>query len=226
MIEKLRTKKGEMKYDNDYHSNKFGNWKGKLYELKKEYSLRNFLWFIKPEYKVLDFGCVDKDTEFLTPKGWKKISDYVKGDLVMQFNIEDNSGEFVKPIRFIKKRCNEFVMIKTKYGINQLLSKEHRCLVYPDRGYKILSAEEAVIAGLKEKGLIPDDEPKTEAPFELEGIEDAKIIIMVKGKHYSIISNGDKEEARAYRVALVQMLLSMEGQVVITPSLEEITHAQ
>lgn len=87
---------------------------------------------------------------------------------------------------------------------------------------QILSGEEAVIAGLKAKGLIPNEEQKKEAPFELEDIEDAKIIIMVKGKHYSIISDGDKEEARAYRVALVQMLLSMEGQVIVTPCLEDI----
>ena len=34
---------------------------------------------IVPSYFAVTFagsGCVDKDTEFLTPTGWKKISDY------------------------------------------------------------------------------------------------------------------------------------------------------
>jgi hypothetical protein len=62
--------------------------------------------------------------------------------------------------------------------------------------------------------------------FELEDIEDAKVIIMVKGKHYSIISTGDKEEAKMYRVALVKALLSMEGQIIVVPSLEEIKSNQ
>lgn len=61
-----------------------------------------------------------------------------------------------------------------------------------------------------------------EASFDLEDIEDARVIIMVKGKHYSIISTGNKEEAKLYRVALVKALLSMEGQIIVVPSLEEI----
>lgn len=65
-------------------------------------------------------------------------------------------------------------------------------------------------------------EQQMEAPFNVEDIEDVRVIIVAKGKHYSIVSNGDKEEARAYRVALVQVLLSMEKHIIVTPSLEEI----
>lgn len=65
-------------------------------------------------------------------------------------------------------------------------------------------------------------ENQTEAPFELSEIEDVRIILKVKGKHYSIISAGDKEEGKLYRISLVQTLLSMEGQVVVTPALEDI----
>lgn len=61
-----------------------------------------------------------------------------------------------------------------------------------------------------------------EAPFEISDIEDARIIIMIKGKHYSILSKGDKEEAKLYRVALVQCLLSMEDTIIVTPALEDI----
>jgi hypothetical protein len=66
------------------------------------------------------------------------------------------------------------------------------------------------------------NEKQNESPFELDEIEDARIILKVKGKHYSVISTGDKEEGRMYRIALVQMLLSMEGQIVVTPALEDI----
>ena len=65
-------------------------------------------------------------------------------------------------------------------------------------------------------------ENKTEAPFELSEIEDVRIILKVRGKHYSIVSQGDKEDGRLYRISLAQVLLSMEGQVVVTPALEDI----
>jgi hypothetical protein len=64
-----------------------------------------------------------------------------------------------------------------------------------------------------------------EAPFTLEDIEDVRIIIKAKGKHYAIIANKDKtteEDARYYRVALAQALIGMQEHIVVTPSLEEI----
>jgi tRNA-splicing ligase RtcB len=90
---------------------------------------------IIPNAVGVDIGCVDKDTEFLSPSGWKKISEY-DGERVMQFNPGDETGEFTKPIKYIKDKCNEFYHIKTKYGVDQMLSPDHRCLVYKyDRSY-------------------------------------------------------------------------------------------
>ena len=60
---------------------------------------------IIPNYFAVTFagsGCVDKDTEFLTPIGWKKISDYKQGDLVLQWNT-DNSTKFVNPSNYISE---------------------------------------------------------------------------------------------------------------------------
>lgn len=60
---------------------------------------------IIPNYFAVTFassGCVDKDTEFLTPNGWKKISDYTDGDLVLQWN-QDNSTQFVNPSNYISE---------------------------------------------------------------------------------------------------------------------------
>lgn len=50
------------------------------------------------DYIILD-RCYDKDTEYLSPDGWKKISEY-NGGKVMQYN-EDGTANFVKPLRYI-----------------------------------------------------------------------------------------------------------------------------
>jgi superfamily II DNA or RNA helicase/CRISPR/Cas system-associated exonuclease Cas4 (RecB family) len=79
-------------------------------------------------YLELATGCVDKDTEFMTKHGWKKISEYQDGDSVLQFDI-DGSAQFVKPLEYIKKPCQTFYHFETKYGLNQTLSPEHKVLV-------------------------------------------------------------------------------------------------
>ena len=48
------------------------------------------------------YGCVDKDTEFLTPTGWKAISEYTTGDKVAQWVPETGKAEFVTPDAYIK----------------------------------------------------------------------------------------------------------------------------
>lgn len=53
--------------------------------------------------------------------------------------------EFVEPIEYVKKPCDTMVRVKTKYGIDQLLSPEHRVLVHsranPEK-YEVLQAAE------------------------------------------------------------------------------------
>lgn len=79
-------------------------------------------------------GCVDEETEFLSQDGWKKISDYNHNDLVMQYNPITRTGELVKPIRFIKSKSDGFYYIRGKYGLNQMLSKEHNILYETSKG--------------------------------------------------------------------------------------------
>lgn len=74
-------------------------------------------------------GCVSAETEFLTPTGWKKICDFNENDLVMQYNKDTEVGEFVKPTKFIKLPCNTLYHFKNTYGIDMVLSDEHR-IVY------------------------------------------------------------------------------------------------
>jgi len=79
-------------------------------------------------------GCVDSDTEYLSPTGWVKISEYT-GGAVLQYTLATGETEFVTPLRYIKAPCEQMTRIKTKYGVDQLLSEDHRMLAF--RGNQI-----------------------------------------------------------------------------------------
>jgi len=82
---------------------------------------------------IISAGCVDKDTEFLTPSGWKYISEYVKGDKVLQWKPE-GSTEFVEPLGYINKPVDTFYHLNTPYGVDQMLSEEHIVPYITDKG--------------------------------------------------------------------------------------------
>lgn len=77
-------------------------------------------------------GCVDKDTEFLSPQGWKKISEWEEGDKVLIVDKEWNAW-FCNPIRYIKEPCNRMYMFKNK-RLNMMISSDHR-VIYINKGY-------------------------------------------------------------------------------------------
>ena len=72
-------------------------------------------------------GCYDKDTEYLTPNGWKKFPKYVEGDLVAQFNTLTEEVTFVTPQDYIKLPCDKLTQVVTD-SIDMCLSDEHRVL--------------------------------------------------------------------------------------------------
>lgn len=84
---------------------------------------------IIPAAVGVDIGCVDKDTEFLSPKGWVKIYEY-NGEEVMGFDLASHESKFDNPINYIKAPCEWFYHLKSKYGIDQMLSPEHKVLYY------------------------------------------------------------------------------------------------
>jgi tRNA-splicing ligase RtcB len=90
---------------------------------------------IIPAAVGVDIGCVDADTEFLSPTGWKRIADYA-GEPVMGYDPASGLGEFVQPLQFVKRPSSGFWHFKTKYGIDQKLSPDHRVL-----GYKIVGRD-------------------------------------------------------------------------------------
>jgi hypothetical protein len=77
-------------------------------------------------------GCVDRDTEFLTPAGWKKIADYSEGDKVAQW-FEDGSIEFVKPDDYIVAPADALNRIKTS-TVDMVVSDNHRMPYYTSKG--------------------------------------------------------------------------------------------
>ena len=68
-------------------------------------------------------GCVDCDTEFFNGSQWKKISEWVEGEQVLQYN--DGNGELVVPLNYIVNKADYLWHFHTKYGIDQCLSDEH-----------------------------------------------------------------------------------------------------
>lgn len=75
---------------------------------------------------LMEMGCVDADTEYLSRTGWCRIADYTKGE-VAQFCL-DGTAEFVEPLGFTKKLCDSFYHFSTSRGVDQMLSPGHRIL--------------------------------------------------------------------------------------------------
>jgi hypothetical protein len=81
-------------------------------------------------------GCVDADTEFLTTGGWRAIGTY-SGGLVGQYVPSTGKVELVQPTDFVDEHCDEFIHFKTKYGVDQMLSEEHRVLFRQPKSKKL-----------------------------------------------------------------------------------------
>lgn len=89
-------------------------------------------------------GCVDSDTEYLTPAGWSRIADYAGGP-VAQFNPDNGMAEFVEPLQWVKLPCDEMWHI-TAQGVDQMLSDEHRVLWYDSEGnYHVQQAADFLV---------------------------------------------------------------------------------
>lgn len=73
-------------------------------------------------------GCVSGDTEFLTPRGWKRIDEYIPGDQVAAW-AEDGSLRFEDPIRYIDVPCEGMWHFSGR-RLSMMLSPEHRVPAY------------------------------------------------------------------------------------------------
>jgi ribonucleotide reductase beta subunit family protein with ferritin-like domain len=79
-----------------------------------------------------DEGCTDGDTEFLTPNGWKKMSDYVEGDRVAQFDPETKAISFVEPYQYIVNQSDEMYKIYRDKRFSQYVTPGHTVVYYKE----------------------------------------------------------------------------------------------
>ena len=94
-------------------------------------------------------GCVDCDTEFFNGEQWKKISEWVPGDKVLQYN-EDGTAELVIPERYIKKPSSQLWLVHCSRGVDMCVSDNHG-LPYLDHKRKLVKTEFSKIKERHEK---------------------------------------------------------------------------
>lgn len=104
------------------------DWPGKFKPFSHQRTTAEFLTTHKKAFCFSDMGCVDSETEYLSPTGWVKISEYA-GGMVAQYHPETRTFDFVSPEKYVKLPCENMIRVKTKYGVDQLLSAEHRVLL-------------------------------------------------------------------------------------------------
>lgn len=92
---------------------------------------------VVPNLVGVDIGCIDKDSEILTPNGWIKISEY-NNEQILVYSKDDGTAFFDKPYAYIKQHCDTFYHFKHDKGLDQMLSEEHKMLLwrgYANKGY-------------------------------------------------------------------------------------------
>ena len=76
-------------------------------------------------------GCVDRETEFLTPNGWKKINEYSENDYVAQW---DNGKMSFTKGDFVKLPKTKMYHAKTSHIFDMVLSDNHNFLYRTSKG--------------------------------------------------------------------------------------------
>lgn len=74
-------------------------------------------------------GCVDAETEYFNGRTWKSIAKYRKGEQVLQYNPTTRDASLVKPEAYIKEKCDSFIHLTTRNGLDQCVSPEHQMVV-------------------------------------------------------------------------------------------------
>lgn len=88
-------------------------------------------------------GCTDADTEFLTPRGWKRIADYAHGDMVAQWST-DGEMRFVQPLKYVSGPCDEMILFRNATSVSMCVSPNHRMPLYDWKGDLCVKTAEQV----------------------------------------------------------------------------------
>jgi RNA-splicing ligase RtcB len=68
------------------------------------------------------------------------MDSFQEGDLILQYNRETDTATFEKPLLYIVKECESFYHFKNSKGLDQMVSEEHKMLIwkgYKSRGYSL-----------------------------------------------------------------------------------------
>lgn len=153
------------------------------YECEIEEGHDFLLWQKKVDW------CVSGDTEFFNGYKWKKISEYVKNDKVLQYDLETGKAGLVKPLRYIKSKTNYWYELN-KSNLSFKVSPHHRMLLINSKGSKII----------KEVQDIKSNNYRVPTTFEYNGtfsIEEKLLRIAV-----AIIADGWKHHTGKYVIEI------------------------
>lgn len=95
-----------------------------------------------PNIVGVDIGCLDCESEVLTQNGWIKINNY-KDEKILVYDKYKDEAFFELPYAYISQPCSKFYHFVNSKGLDQMLSKEHRMLVF--KGYKKRGFENIVL---------------------------------------------------------------------------------
>lgn len=103
-------------------------WSGRYKPFEAQEKTSAFLTLNPKAFVLSDLGCVDAATEYLSPGGWVRMDEYTSG-MVGQYDPATEEVTFVEPDEYVKLPCSDMLRIRTKYGVDQLVSREHRVLL-------------------------------------------------------------------------------------------------
>lgn len=136
---------------------------------------------IVPGLVGVDIGCLDKDTEILTPAGWIPINQYC-GQKILVYDKTTDTAFYDKPYAYIKAPCDKFYHFHSGKGLDQMLSAEHKMLIwhgYKNKGYmqEIKLAKD--VFGEHNKNIKSNRAIKTTFDFKNTGLDISDELIRI-----------------------------------------------
>ena len=98
---------------------------------------------IIPAAVGVDIGCLDRETEYLTPSGWMKFNSY-DDEEVLQYDPITHTASFIKPLAYIRRPVTEMYHLKHSKGLDQVICDRHKILFYRGYGKEVGSREYSI----------------------------------------------------------------------------------
>jgi len=102
------------------------------------------------------YGCLSEDTEILTKKGWKPLHKTTKYDMLLIYDIANNFYKWETPERWQIYSVHKDTAYRIKSDkTDQIVSKEHRCLV--EREGKLIFKQAWELSTMERVPILPQD---------------------------------------------------------------------